>query len=161
LISTQKGEFTKKCDLILGLIFHFFVIIVYGLFSYYFSIVGLLILSFKTINKIMENKLIIGSIIILVISIIFNFFTPKKRNSLIGYRTFQSLKNQENWDYSNKIASKGLLIISTILFSISLYGKYVLKNNLENIWLLILVFLISILIIFIEIRLRTFNKIQK
>ena len=46
----------KKLALILGLIFHFFIVIIHGLTSFYFSMASLLILSLWAINKNILNQ---------------------------------------------------------------------------------------------------------
>jgi len=35
---------------------------------------------------------------------------PKKINSLYGYRTKRSMKNQENWDFSQVLSAKKLVL---------------------------------------------------
>jgi len=57
--------------------------------------------------------LLIGPLL-LVISLIYYFFPPKKINSLYGYRTPRSMKNLDNWNYANKYSSRGILIVSVI-----------------------------------------------
>ena len=48
---------------------------------------------------------------------------PKNINSIYGYRTGISSKNQETWDYSQKLAGKAMMVgslISVIIFAIIL-----------------------------------------
>jgi uncharacterized membrane protein len=45
-------------------------------------------------------------------------FPPKKINSIYGYRTSRSMKNQENWDLAQRFSSQlmlkqGLIILAT------------------------------------------------
>ena len=39
---------------------------------------------------------------------LFEKHTPKKINFILGYRSFRSMKNQETWEYGNKLS--GLLL---------------------------------------------------
>lgn len=76
-----------------------------------------------------EHPLLLLSVLIGVIFIIAGFimlkFPPKKINSLYGYRTKSSMKNKEQWDFSQKYASIimiycgiGLLLIGCLLYFI-------------------------------------------
>ncbi|MGL1889462.1 MAG: SdpI family protein [Reichenbachiella sp.] len=59
----------------------------------------------------------------LVMSILFKTFPPKKINNLYGYRTSRSMKNRETWDYSNKLWSTLFIYASllTIIAQIIIY----------------------------------------
>ena len=52
------------------------------------------------------------SVLLLIISMIYYLFKPKKVNRFYGYRTFKSMKNIDNWKFSNNTFSIGMLIIS-------------------------------------------------
>ena len=52
------------------------------------------------------------SVLLLIISVIYYLFQPKKINRFYGYRTFKSMKNIDNWKFSNNSFSIGMLIIS-------------------------------------------------
>lgn len=61
----------------------------------------------------------IGAIFALV-SLIQMRFQPKKINSLYGYRTPLSMKNQANWDEGNRYSAKLMLKMGIILVVIGL-----------------------------------------
>lgn len=61
-----------------------------------------------------------GSVILTVVSFIFWKFPPKKINGLYGYRTGTSMKNQEQWDFSQIYASRLMLKGSVVLFFVQL-----------------------------------------
>lgn len=42
-------------------------------------------------------------------------FPPKKINGIYGYRTPNSMKNQERWDFAQKFASKEMMKLGAIL----------------------------------------------
>jgi uncharacterized membrane protein len=43
-------------------------------------------------------------------------FPPKKINSIYGYRTSRSMKNQENWDLAQRFSSQLMLKQGLIMF---------------------------------------------
>ncbi|WP_448607436.1 SdpI family protein [Paenimyroides ceti] len=47
------------------------------------------------------------------------FFPPKKINSLYGYRTTNSMKNQKNWDFAQKYSTKFMLLLSIVFLLIA------------------------------------------
>ena len=56
-----------------------------------------------------ENQLMIAlgyCVFMLIIFIIYFLYPPKKINYLYGYRTKQSMLNNETWTFANKYAAK-------------------------------------------------------
>ncbi|MEQ6121436.1 SdpI family protein [Reichenbachiella sp. MALMAid0571] len=56
--------------------------------------------------------------LLLLLSIVFKLFPPKKINYLYGYRTKRSMKNQETWDEANRYSFNLMIpigIITTLL----------------------------------------------
>src|SRR5690554_6492439 len=49
-------------------------------------------------------------------------FPPKKINSLYGYRTSSSMKNQERWDFSQKHSAIEMIKLAAILTLSSIIG---------------------------------------
>lgn len=47
------------------------------------------------------------------------FFPPKKINSLYGYRTTNSMKSQQNWDFAQKYSTKFMLLLSIFFLLIA------------------------------------------
>jgi uncharacterized membrane protein len=52
-------------------------------------------------------------------------FPPKKINYLYGYRTISSMKSQENWDFSQKYATRLLILIGLFLSVIATFGLFI------------------------------------
>jgi len=50
--------------------------------------------------------------IILVVGLILPYF---KTIGPVGYRTYQSMKNQENWNFAQKVSGKAFLLLSGAL----------------------------------------------
>ena len=100
--------------------------------------------------------------VLLVSSIIFIFKQPKKINSIYGYRTNLSMKNKENWFYSNKLASKWLLIITHVILFLSLLAyQFNLIGYLSFNISLFLITIIIPLVCFIFIIYAIENKLRK
>lgn len=69
------------------------------------------------------------SILFLLISILLFLFPPKRINHFYGYRTRRSMKNLENWKFSNRFAAIGML-----LFSVSnIIGLYITSLFIDEI----------------------------
>ena len=61
--------------------------------------------------------IVIYGLPLLLLGYIYKIRPPKKINPIYGYRTKQSMKNQEVWDYANKIGANAIInvgIITTI-----------------------------------------------
>ena len=68
-----------------------------------------------------ENQLIIAlgyCVFMLIIFIIYFLYPPKKINYLYGYRTKQSMRNNETWTFANKYAAK-------LLINFSIYSLFI------------------------------------
>lgn len=64
-----------------------------------------------------------------VVGIIMFYFPPKNINSLYGYRTKNSMKNQKNWDFSQKYSAKLLSLIGMAFVLISFARTLLPFNN--------------------------------
>ena len=77
----------------------------------------------------MDWGLLIGvlspSLIVILAGLIWQQFPPKKINYLYGYRTQRSMKNQQTWDYANRIGP--VMFIKT--------GSYLLLISVLAYWL--------------------------
>lgn len=65
---------------------------------------------------------------LLVFSIIFYFFPPKKINAIYGYKTNKSIKNNSIWKFSNRFFAKQFLIYSSISFVAALLLAFISKD---------------------------------
>jgi uncharacterized membrane protein len=77
----------------------------------------------------MDWGLLIGvlspALIVILAGLIWQQFPPKKINHLYGYRTQRSMKNQQTWDYANRIGP--VMFIKT--------GGYLLLIGVLAYWL--------------------------
>jgi uncharacterized membrane protein len=58
----------------------------------------------KFFNDLLEMPLFLG-IVFLLLGMILYFFPPKKINFLYGYKTNNSMKSQQNWDFAQRFSS--------------------------------------------------------
>jgi len=107
----------------------------------------------------MISAIILGGVL-LVIGLILRF-TKVNRNSLFGYRTYLSMKNDENWSFANKMFAKHAIGIGAIciLVSTGLLLSSVQLNSGYFIFFPLTLILFSI--IMIESNLRKFDKSSK
>jgi len=64
---------------------------------------------------------------------------PKDINSTIGYRTKKSSKNQETWDFAQRLAGKVFLIIGIVNFAVCslIILLFVNKQNVDYMFLVL------------------------
>lgn len=99
-------------------------------------------------TALLISNLAIGPLL-LVLTLIFKAFPPRKRNWLYGYRTTRSMKSQEAWDASNKYSFELMMwvgIITTVL-QIALYFIFAPATALITAAIVMCVLLVGILII--------------
>jgi uncharacterized membrane protein len=104
--------------------------------------------------------LLIGPLL-LVLSLIFFYFPPKKINLIYGHRTTLSMKNQDTWNEANKRSPYMMLLVSAITCIFQLIGT-VFNIAFDKTILYATIFLVAGLIIggiLIEQQLKTiFDK---
>jgi hypothetical protein len=79
--------------------------------------------------------LIIPSIVLLV-SLLYTLFPPRKINSLYGYRTPRSMLNQDTWAVANQLAPKALITvqigIGVLIVLVGVLHKYEIVSIFNN-----------------------------
>ena len=96
-------------------------------------------------------------LIILLISIIFKCFPPKKINSIYGYRTHRSMKNITAWNVANKFSSTLMIVFFSALCLIS-FVLELLSIPYNLIVLLVLITAaFTLIIILTEKKLKSVN----
>lgn len=88
---------------------------------------------------IVENPIFISAVLIgpifIIVGMILSKFPPKKINSLYGYRTKKSMKNETNWNVSQKYAGR-MMIILGFFYSLFLLILTIFEIN-ENVGLVL------------------------
>jgi len=107
------------------------------------------------IDNLNQLPIITGAILSIA-GVIMYLFPPKKINYLYGYRTMNSMKSQERWDFSQKFSAKELIKIGLLLLPVSLLGLTNIPDGIINGIVILSVFL-PILITEIAIRKKFAN----
>jgi len=61
----------------------------------------------------------------IILGYIYWKWPPKKINQIYGYRTRRSMKNQEIWDYANKIGAQAIIYTGIITMSFGLIPLFI------------------------------------
>ena len=102
------------------------------------------------------NPLFIIPIIVGIIFLIAGFllfkFPPKKINGLYGYRTYRSMKNQENWDFAQICAGKEMLKMGLFLGMCSGLTFFFDTKEITNIFLALSLVIVTTIVLFIRVE---------
>jgi uncharacterized membrane protein len=104
-----------------------------------------------------ENQLMIAlgyCVFMLIIFIIYFLYPPKKINYLYGYRTKQSMRNNETWSFANKYAAKLLINFSIYSLFIPPILYFLYPENNFIITIIIHTALILSVLYFTELQLK-------
>lgn len=111
-------------------------------------------------NFLVENLLFtsfLSGIIFMITGFVMFKFPPKNINMLYGYRTTRSMKNQEQWDFSQKYSAKILMFCGVFLILTSNISLIITINNKAKLFIsLALIFGSVIFLLF-----KTENELKK
>lgn len=109
----------------------------------------------EIIDTLLIVPLLCGPIFILA-GIAMSAFPPKKINALYGYRTSNSMKSQERWDFAQKYSSRELINSGGILLFTSVLG-FLIKPSDDMAIILGLGLMIAVIVV-LFIRVETAIK---
>lgn len=90
----------------------------------------------------------ITALIFFLTGLILYKFPPKKINSLYGYRTRNSMRNQERWDFSQKYSGKIMMWSSFGMAFIGLTGLFMaFSESLQTIFSLSIVIITCVFLL--------------
>lgn len=90
-----------------------------------------LFLSMLFESVLLDMGLLLGGIFV-VTGLIMYIFPPKKINSLYGYRTTKSMKNQERWGFAQKYAAKVMIVLGVAyIFLLILFSVFDLNKEIQ------------------------------
>lgn len=111
-------------------------------------------------NFLVENLLFtsfLSGIIFIITGFVMFKFPPKNINMLYGYRTTRSMKNQEQWGFSQKYSAKLLILCGVFLILTSNISLIITINNKAKLFIsLALIFGSVIFLLF-----KTENELKK
>jgi uncharacterized membrane protein len=102
--------------------------------------------------------------VLFILSFLFYKYPPKKINGLYGYRTYQSMQNQENWDFANTISSKFMLKSTILSFILALIFQNTTSIFIDyKIFIILGIYIIPVIIVipYTEYHLNKFNKTKE
>lgn len=82
----------------------------------------------ETINTLLVVPLLSGAIFI-VAGLVMFVFPPKNINGLYGYRTSNSMKSQERWEFAQKYSSLEMMKFGGVLMLTSVLGFIIEPNG--------------------------------
>ena len=102
-----------------------------------------------------------------IIGLILFVKPPKKINHTVGYRSANSMKSQEAWDYAQKISAKSMMIIGIfdVVIDLTVALPLFLQNNAHYEMVSLILIFVNILplipmLFIIEQKLFRFNSNQ-
>lgn len=101
------------------------------------------------------NSYYITHLLVFIAGLILFMFPPNKVNSIYGYRTPSSMKNDSTFKFANKYSSKLLMLFTLVSFLICLIADNLLHLKYLN-FLILPVFGLTIL--FTEIKLKKIHN---
>lgn len=93
-------------------------------------------------------------------------YPPKKINGIYGYRTTRSMKNQENWDYAQKLGGKYMMIFAAVIAITQITLGYTITSLIYKIdyimpfQLITMIVLVIIMFVICERKLKAFENQQ-
>nr|WP_297787948.1 SdpI family protein [uncultured Allomuricauda sp.] len=81
-------------------------------------------------NSIIVLSSIVSGCLALIAGLVFKNNLPKKINWWYGYRTKRSMKNQEQWDFAQKLGAKNMIKFSVIPFLTSVLGFFIDEKHI-------------------------------
>lgn len=95
----------------------------------------------------------------LVVGLIFRILPPKKINSIYGYRTNTSMKNQDTWNVAQKYSANSMIILGIAYVALGFILSQLIKNLATSYKGIIFFIGVVLMLIFDEMHLRKiFNK---
>lgn len=96
---------------------------------------------------------------IIILGYFYKLYPPKKINHFYGYRTSRSMKNQQVWDYANKISADAIIYVGVIT---TIFGLIPLFLDLQHAILIpAIVLVIGLLLSFIYCEKQLNKKFDK
>ena len=111
-------------------------------------------------NFLVENLLFtsfLSGIIFMITGFVMFKFPPKNINMLYGYRTTRSMKNQEQWDFSQKYSAKLLIFCGVFLILTSNISLIITINNKAKLFISLALIFGSVIFLFF----KTENELKK
>ncbi|TXF75086.1 SdpI family protein [Chryseobacterium sp.] len=107
-------------------------------------------------SKLFENPLFditfFTGFLFFIAGIVMFKFPPKKINSIYGYRTLNSMKSQERWDFAQKYSAKELMKLGILLLALCLLAVFTKFNYSVNLITGLLLLILTVVILLIRVE---------
>ena len=107
-------------------------------------------------SELLEDPLFNITIIVGLIFFLAGFmmykFPPKKINYLYGYRTVQSMKSQERWEFAQKYSAKEMMKLGLLLAAFCLLAEISNFDNDVNLIIGLSLMILIVVILFVRVE---------
>jgi uncharacterized membrane protein len=105
----------------------------------------------ENLDNAFTVPLFLTGIIFIIVSLILMKFPPKKINQIYGYRTSNSMKSQEHWDFAQQYSAKIMLKSGLAIILISFFGYFIADKSSSQLSIYaIFILLIPVAIMFFK-----------
>ena len=122
-------------------------------------------LSQATICNIMTNPLVlilsISGLIFLLAGFIQQRFPPKKINHLYGYRTSNSMKSQESWDFAQEYSAKKMMKLGAYITALGLLAWSIDLQLLWSVWIALIIITIGPILMLLQVEAELKKRFPK
>lgn len=104
----------------------------------------------------MTNPLVlilsISGLIFLLAGFIQQRFPPKKINHLYGYRTSNSMKSQESWDFAQEYSAKKMMKLGAYITALGLLAWSIDLQLLWSVWVALIIITIGPILMLLQVE---------
>ena len=122
-------------------------------------------LSQATTSNIMTNPLVlilsISGLIFLLAGFIQQRFPPKKINHLYGYRTSNSMKSQESWDFAQEYSAKKMMKMGAYITALGLLAWSIDLQLLWSVWIALIIITIGPILMLLQVEAELKKRFPK
>jgi|GEM_PF-276352 len=122
-------------------------------------------LSRIMLSNVMTNPLVlilcISGLIFLLAGFIQQRFPPKKINHLYGYRTSNSMKSQESWDFAQEYSAKKMMKMGTYITALGLLAWSIDFQFSWSVWIALVIVTISPLLMLLQVETELKKRFPK
>ena len=104
---------------------------------------------------------VLSGLIFMIAGLIMYKFPPKRINSLYGYRTNSSMKNQDRWDFAQKYASVEMIKLGGLLALSGVLGLIIKTDKIVGMILGLALMLLMIIMLFFRVEKAMKNKFKE
>ena len=122
-------------------------------------------LSRIMLSNVMTNPLVlilcISGLIFLLAGFIQQRFPSKKINHLYGYRTSNSMKSQESWDFAQEYSAKKMMKMGAYITTLSLLAWSIDFQSSWSVWIALVIVTISPLLMLLQVETELKKRFPK